>query len=175
MSAAHTPHTSIPHTSKPGIPAPPSAGGPGCCTACCTGWDRRTALLAAGAAGAAVVLAGCSAADDIAGGAIPSATDAASSAVRDAISPASIPVGGGRVFPDQKVVVTQPTEGQFRAFTSVCTHQGCPVTDVSGGTINCPCHGSRFDVATGEVRQGPATRALPQKQVTVTAEGLTVS
>ena len=134
---------------------------------------RRAVLAGAGAG--LVALTGCAAAEEVAGEAVSSASAAASSAVREAISAATIPVGGGRVFGDQKVVVTQPAEGQFKAFSAVCTHRGCTVADVSGGTINCPCHGSRYDVATGEVRQGPATRPLPARTVSVSAEGITVS
>ena len=134
---------------------PETESAPPCCS-------RRTLLASAGLAGAgAVALTGCGAAQDIAGGAISSATAAASGAIRDAISKAAIPVGGGKVFGDQQVVVTQPTAGQFKAFTSICTHMGCPVAEVADGTINCHCHGSRFDIATGEVKQGPATRPLP--------------
>ena len=148
---------------------PETESAPPCC-------GRRTLLASAGLAGAgAVALAGCGAAQDIAGGAIASATAAASGAIRDAISKAAIPVGGGKVLRDQQVVVTQPTKGEFKAFTSVCTHQGCQVADVSDGTINCPCHGSRFDIATGEVKQGPATTALPEKTVSVTTDGISVS
>ena len=150
-------------------PTPETESAPPCCS-------RRTLLASAGLAGAgAVALTGCGAAQGIAGGAISSATAAASGAIRDAISKAAIPVGGGKVLRDQQVVVTQPTKGEFKAFTSVCTHQGCQVADVSDGTINCPCHGSRFDIATGEVKQGPATTALPEKTVSVTAEGISVS
>lgn len=79
---------------------------------------------------------------------------------------ADIPVGGGKVFAEQKVVLTQPTAGVIKAFSATCTHQGCVVADVSNGTINCPCHGSAFKVADGSVANGPATRAL--KSVTVT-------
>lgn len=79
-----------------------------------------------------------------------------------------IPVGGGKVFADKNVVVTQPTAGVFRAFSATCTHQGCKVADVAGGTINCPCHGSAFNVADGSVADGPAKRALPAVSVTVT-------
>ena len=139
---------------------------------CC---GRRAVLLSAGLAGGAAVLSGCGAAEDIASDAASSAGAAASSAVKDAISKATIPVGGGKVFADQKVVVTQPTEGDFKAFTAVCTHKGCTVADVSGGTINCGCHGSKFDIATGEVRNGPAAKPLPTKTVSVTGEGVTVS
>lgn len=146
---------------------------------CC---GRRAVLLSAGLAGGAAVLAGCGAAEDIAsdaassaGAAASSAGAAASSALKDAISKATIPVGGGKVFADQKVVVTQPTEGEFKAFTAVCTHKGCTVANVSDGTINCGCHGSKFDIATGEVKNGPATKPLPTKTVSVTGEGVTVS
>jgi Rieske Fe-S protein len=146
---------------------------------CC---GRRAVILSAGLVGGAAVLAGCGAAEDIAsdaassaGAAASSAGAAASSALKDAISKATIPVGGGKVFADQKVVVTQPTEGEFKAFTAVCTHKGCTVANVSDGTINCGCHGSKFDIATGEVKNGPATKPLPTKTVSVTGEGVTVS
>jgi len=86
-----------------------------------------------------------------------------------------IPVGGGKVFPDQKVVVTQPEEGTFAAFTAVCTHQGCTVSEVAGGTINCPCHGSKYEIADGSVANGPATRPLAAKQVTVEGDQVIVS
>ena len=80
---------------------------------------------------------------------------------------ADIPVGGGKVFADKKVVLTQPSAGVIKAFSAVCTHQGCIVEGVSGGTINCPCHGSAFKVADGSVAAGPAKRALPSVAVTV--------
>ena len=70
-----------------------------------------------------------------------------------------IPVGGGTIFADEQVVVTQPTEGEFKAFTAVCTHQGCHVSSVSDGTINCACHGSQFSIDDGSVEPGPATLA----------------
>jgi Rieske Fe-S protein len=76
-----------------------------------------------------------------------------------------VPVGGGKIFEDQSVVVTQPTAGTFHAFSAICTHQGCTVGSVSGGTINCPCHGSKFSVTDGSVAKGPAKRPLAAKQV----------
>ena len=63
------------------------------------------------------------------------------------------------------VVLTQPTDGTFVAFSATCTHQGCTVSSVEGGTINCSCHGSKFDVADGSVRGGPAPRPLPKRAV----------
>jgi Rieske Fe-S protein len=81
-------------------------------------------------------------------------------------------VGGGVVIAAQKVVVTQPTAGEFKAFSATCTHMSCTVGSVSNGTINCPCHGSKFAVADGSVKQGPAGRPLPE--VSVKVDGDTV-
>jgi Rieske Fe-S protein len=122
-----------------------------------------------------MALAGCGAAQEAASGAASKVSDAATSAVKQAISKATIPVGGGTIFPDQKIVVTQPKAGEFKAFSAVCTHQGCIVNDVSNGTINCICHGSQFDITTGDVRTGPATQPLPAKSITVSSNGISVS
>ncbi|GAA2068082.1 Rieske (2Fe-2S) protein [Streptomyces albiaxialis] len=80
---------------------------------------------------------------------------------------AEIPEGGGKVFEDRKVVVTQPSAGEFKAFSATCQHKGCLVNEVSGGTINCPCHGSKYDISDGSVKAGPARRSLPGKRVSV--------
>ncbi|KAB2348815.1 Rieske (2Fe-2S) protein [Actinomadura rudentiformis] len=79
----------------------------------------------------------------------------------------TIPVGGGRVFASRKVVVTQPEKGEFRAFSAVCTHRGCTVGSVSGSTINCPCHGSKYSIEDASVQAAPATRQLARRGVTV--------
>ncbi|MGQ0631436.1 MAG: Rieske (2Fe-2S) protein [Sporichthyaceae bacterium] len=78
-----------------------------------------------------------------------------------------IPVGGGKIFEDQKVVVTQPTKGTFKGFSATCTHTGCTVGSVTGGSIVCPCHGSRFSIADGMVQAGPAEAPLPVEKITV--------
>ncbi|MCF6470888.1 Rieske (2Fe-2S) protein [Nonomuraea sp. MG754425] len=78
-----------------------------------------------------------------------------------------IPEGGGKVFENQKIVVTQPTAGEFKAFSAVCTHQGCTVAGVSNKTINCPCHGSKFSIADGSVAAGPAGSPLEEKPINV--------
>jgi nitrite reductase/ring-hydroxylating ferredoxin subunit len=80
-------------------------------------------------------------------------------------STADVPVGGGKILGGDHVVLTQPSQGTFKAFSSTCTHQGCTLGEVSGGSIKCPCHGSRFSAENGSVQQGPATRPLPQYQV----------
>ena len=86
-----------------------------------------------------------------------------------------LPVGGGTIFKDEKIVVTQPAAGDYKAFTAVCTHQGCLVSKVADGTIDCTCHGSRFSIEDGSVEKGPATKGLSEKTVTVSGETLTVS
>ena len=78
-----------------------------------------------------------------------------------------IEVGGGTIFADEQVVITQPTEGEFKCFTAVCTHQGCIVSSVSDGDINCECHGSAFSIDDGSVVTGPATKPLAEQQITV--------
>lgn len=78
-----------------------------------------------------------------------------------------IPVGGGKVFKEQGVVVTQPKEGVWRAFSTKCTHRGCDVDKVAGGTIQCPCHGSKFTIGDAGVTGGPAKGPLEAKKITV--------
>ncbi|MCC3772585.1 Rieske (2Fe-2S) protein [Streptomyces sp. UNOC14_S4] len=153
------------------------------------GAGRRTVLAAAGAAGLAAALAACGSDDKKdytqgdtqgtapqtpgapAGSSAPETSTAPSAAApgggAELARTADIPEGGGKVFRDRKVVVTQPAKGEFKAFSAVCTHQGCVVGEVSGGTINCPCHGSKFAVADGSVRNGPAQRPLSAQRITV--------
>ena len=86
-----------------------------------------------------------------------------------------VPVGRAKIFKAEKVMVSQPSEGEFKAFSTVCTHQGCPITKLDGDVIECGCHGSRFAVADGSVVNGPATKPLKELKATVKGDDLTVS
>jgi Rieske Fe-S protein len=80
---------------------------------------------------------------------------------------AEIPVGGGKIYTAAKVVVTQPARGQYKAFSAVCTHVGCIMSEVASGTIDCPCHGGQFKITNGAVVSGPPPSPLPARQVKV--------
>ncbi|MFI6674593.1 Rieske (2Fe-2S) protein [Kribbella sp. NPDC050470] len=127
--------------------------------------SRRT-VLAAGAAAVAAV-AGCSTYGEPQS---PPATSAPAGAVL--AKTADVPVGGGIIHADSQTVVTQPTAGTFKAFTSICTHQQCPVASVEGGTINCDCHGSKYAIADGSVVKDPAPAPLAAKQITVSGDSI---
>jgi Rieske Fe-S protein len=142
---------------------------------------RRTLLACAGAVSAAV-LAGCArynsnsgigASQQSSSSVPPAAGGGGSSGAASSAGPAvlaktaDVPVGGGTILADKKIVITEPKSGTFKAFTAVCTHQGCTVGSVSGGTINCPCHGSKFSITDGSVVNGPASSPLAPVSIEV--------
>ncbi|MFI0509768.1 Rieske (2Fe-2S) protein [Streptomyces sp. WSLK1-5] len=136
--------------------------------------SRRVVVAAVGAAGLALTLNACGSEDDPS----PAASDAAGAgagAGNVLAKTSDIPEGGGKIFKDSGVVVTQPTAGQFKAFSSKCTHQGCAVTGITDGVITCPCHKSEFSVADGSVKKGPATQPLPEEKITVSGDSITLA
>ena len=142
-----------------------------------TALNRRRALSGAAAVAVGVpVLAACGGSD--APDPAPSVTDDATSTPDGEEGAASggggvlaaagdVPVGGCFVVAAAKVVLTQPTEGDFKAFSAVCTHQGCLVETSSEGDIPCPCHGSKFSLEDGSPVAGPATGSLAPVEITV--------
>ena len=130
---------------------------------------RRRVMKTAGVAGTVAVIGGSVAATS---GCSPEEEEAAKT--QDANLPASdVPVGSGTVIEDT-YVITQPKDGEFFAFSSVCTHQGCQVTRITEEAIICPCHSSNFSVTTGEVISGPAEEPLPKYEVSESGGTLTV-
>jgi Rieske Fe-S protein len=82
---------------------------------------------------------------------------------------ADVPVGSGVIVGE--VVVTQPSAGVFKGFSAKCTHKGCTVDKVADGTIDCPCHGSKFNL-DGSVANGPAQTPLEAQAVTVQGDSI---
>jgi Rieske Fe-S protein len=76
------------------------------------------------------------------------------------------------IFASQTAVVTQPTAGEFKVFSAVCTHMGCIVNQIAGGRIDCPCHGSEYSITDGAVLAGPAPKPLPAKPFKVTGDSI---
>lgn len=142
------------------------------CSPTALGCVSRRALLAASGAAGVLTLAACG--SD--GGTPPSGgtTTPGGTAGNGVIaSLADIPVGGAitaTTSSGEAILLTQPTEGEVHAFSSVCTHQGCAV-EPGDGELECPCHGSRYDLTTAEVLGGPAPSPLPEITIEVSENG----
>ena len=148
------------------------------------GLSRRAVVAGAGGVAAVGLLTACGGgsvatapAPTVAPQPAPSAAPAAPSASSGTAltSTSDVPVGGGTVFADKNVVVTQPTAGDFKAFSATCTHQGCKVKSVTDGNIVCPCHGSKFAIADGSVTNGPAKSPLPEKTISVDGDSIVLA
>jgi Rieske Fe-S protein len=135
---------------------------------------RRAVLAGAAGITAVTVLAACGDDSDDSGKTGDTNTGGAAAGVL--ATKADIPVGGGKIFKDGGgVVVTQPEAGTFKAFSSICTHQSCVVTDVAAGAINCKCHGSVFSAADGSVKNGPATKGLAEKTLKIDGDNISLA
>ena len=131
--------------------------------------DRRSVLV--GACGTcAVLMTGCAAYGP--GKAAPAPAPTAGAKLT---ATSDVPVGGGIILTDAAMVITQPKAGTFKAFSAICTHQGCTVSTVEDGTINCPCHGSQFAIADGSVVDGPARKPLPAEKIKVSGGNITAA
>ena len=139
--------------------------GPPCAT-------RRAVLAGVCGVGLTAALGGCSVYGSNQSAGQPTAQASAGGEVAKV---ADVPVGGGKVIKGKGVVLTQPEEGTIKAYSSECTHQGCEVTSVSDGTINCDCHGSKFKVEDGSVAGGPAKRALGEVKVSVNGDSVVLA
>lgn len=153
---------------------------------------RRAVLAGACAAGCAATVTGC--ATYVSGQAAPapgaapappgdSALPGTDEPSDDAEAPGGtavadttdIPVGSGKIFPDDDLVITQPTRGQFVAMSATCSHAGCKVGSIAGTSILCPCHGSKFALADGSVLNGPAPTGLTERKIDVADGKITLA
>ena len=138
----------------------------------------RRALLAGAGVTCAAMLTGCTTHDASSGGSTPAAGGTATAATGSALpagalaATSQVPDGGGKIIDGKHIVITQPESGSFRAFSAICTHEGCIVSSVSKGTINCPCHGSRFSIKDGSVVNGPAPS--PLASIAIKVEGTSI-
>lgn len=146
--------------------------------------ERRTVLQAGGLVAVGGLVAACGSSGEAAASSSAPAAEssgaAASSAAPSAgagavASVSDIPVGGGVILVEPAVVITQPTAGDVKAFTAICTHQGCLVSEVVDNEIICPCHGSRFSATDGSVITGPATTPLTSAGVAVEGGSVVLS
>jgi Rieske Fe-S protein len=153
---------------------------------------RRAVLAGAGAFGATCFLAACGTSSGGTGGTNPNGSDYQANPAPAGSGPANaqgesggtgsggggatlaavadVPEGGGVIKGDY--VITQPAKGTFKAFSKVCTHQGCDVNKIDGGVISCPCHGSQFSIQDGSVKGGPAPKGLPETNVKVEGKNI---
>ena len=139
--------------------------------------SRQKVLLGAGLGLVTAVVAACStygkkteaASESATTTAAPTAGGTATPAAKSIAKTADVPVGSGVIVND--IVVTQPSAGVFKGFSAKCTHKGCMVDKVADGTIDCPCHGSKFNL-DGTVAKGPATTPLAAKTVTVQGDSI---
>jgi Rieske Fe-S protein len=144
-----------------------------------SGPDRRSiikaaALVAVPVAGVGVV-AGCSSSNsksDTSPGGSGSSGGSGGGNTPVQLATSDVPVGGGKVVESAKVVVCQPSAGVYKAFSAVCTHAGCTVSNVSNNQIHCPCHGSVFSATDGSVINGPASQ--PLGALTAKVDGSTI-
>ncbi|WP_260478144.1 Rieske (2Fe-2S) protein [Nonomuraea sp. WAC 01424] len=132
-----------------------------------SGLGRREMLGVAGIAACGLALAGCGAGDA-------KAQQVSTIKGKVIAKTADVPVGGGKLVNEWKIVVTQPTQGVYKAYSAVCTHKGCMVGTPKDNVITCACHGSEFAADSGKATKGPATAPLTVYQVKVEGDGIVV-
>ena len=150
--------------------------------------QRRAVLTAGGLVLAGGALAACggsgsTATEATTGAPATGAPAAPTTASATATTPAAgalasvseIPVGGGVIVPEPPIVITQPVAGTFKAFTAICPHQGCLVSEVAKNEIVCPCHGSLFSAEDGAVVQGPAVEGLTAASIAVQGDSIVLA
>lgn len=78
-------------------------------------------------------------------------------------------------FGSSSAILISTADGELRAFSAICTHLTCTVLyEGDTGTLFCPCHNGRFDLA-GNVISGPPPRPLDAFEVEVSGDDIYVS
>ena len=145
----------------------------GAITACSSGGSSMSAAVADPATSSGMGASTPTSAVASAPASASSASSAMGGSAAGALTATSaIPVGGGKIFAAQTTVVTQPSAGEFKVFSAVCTHMGCIVSQIADGRIDCPCHGSEYSITDGAVLAGPAPKPLPAKPFKVTGDSI---
>ena len=147
--------------------------------------DRRHLLTGAAAATGGLLLTACGGSDN-SGTAAPAASDPSSAASSAAAPSASSSAAGGgdalatladiaqgkavaaKTSGGDPILIARTGANTVKAFSAICPHQGCTVAP-GPSSLDCPCHGSKFETATGKVLNGPAASDL--KTVAVKVEG----
>ena len=137
--------------------------------------ERRAVLIIGGAVAAGSVVAACGSSSEAGGEPSAAAVSTAPPPAGAVAAVSAVPVGGGYVNTEVAVVVTQPEAGSYNAFTAVCPHQGCLVSQVVDNEIICPCHNSRFSAVDGAVISGPAQEGLASARVAVQGDEITLA
>jgi Rieske Fe-S protein len=137
-------------------------------------FSRRNVLVAGAFGASAIALSACSKAATpgaASGGGATQSTSAQAGTIAKLsdinVGEAISATGAGGA----QLIVARPSSTTVAAFSAVCTHQGCTVVPAAR-RLDCPCHGSVFDATTGEVLQGPASRALDKVNVTLSGNDI---
>lgn len=115
-----------------------------------SGPSRRGVVAAVGAAGLAVALTACGSQDEASDSSTEQGAATGGGATNEGAGGAAlaktsdIPEGSGKIFKDEQVVVSQPAAGDYKAFSTRCTHRNCPMVDLKDDIISCTCHGSKI-------------------------------
>lgn len=141
----------------------------------------RRMMLVAGGTGAGLLLAACAPSPETSPGSDVPHTEAPSSSggpsgggsPTEVALVSDIAVGDSisATLDGAPILLAQPVAGTIVGFSAICTHQGCVVLPAKT-EFDCPCHGSRFDAATGAVLKGPAQKPLPAVAVTVSGDAI---
>ena len=80
------------------------------------------------------------------------------------VAKTDVPVGSAVFVGD--IIIAQPTEGHFVAYSRTCPHQYSPIDEIDGDIVRCTAHGSEFSIVDGSVVSGVARDPMTPGEVT---------